>query len=96
MFGGERQPDVRVLGLHRMIDALIVLQVLKIPDTEGFPIFFSTSCGYGREAKGSREGGIGSSSEAESINRHVSHNSAITIHCSPMEHVEDMNSWYPL
>lgn len=32
-------------------------------------------------------------SRSQSINRHVSRNSAITFHCSPLEHVEDMNSW---
>lgn len=32
-------------------------------------------------------------SRSQSINRHVSHNSAITFRCSPLVHVEDMNSW---
>lgn len=91
--------DIRVLGLCQMIDALIVLQVLKIPDTQGisfffclFFIIFSTSCG--REAKSS--GGERENWQlfrSKSISRHVSHNSEFTIHCSPVEHVEDMSSW---
>lgn len=52
-----------MLGLWQMTDALIVLQVLKIPDTQGisfffFFIIFSTSCR--REGKSKQgEAGVG-------------------------------------
>lgn len=37
-----------VSGLHEMTDGLIVLQVVKIADTQGCS-FFLSSCGYRRE-----------------------------------------------
>lgn len=66
-FGGGGQPDIRVLGLHQMIDALIVLQVLKIPDTQGFSFFLFYFLRLREGSKGKQRGGrggIGSYSEA--------------------------------
>lgn len=97
VFGGRRRPDIRFLGLQRMIDALIVHLVLKIPDTQGCSFYFTVLLFHFSPLQLLEEDkGDWQSSKSKSINRHVSRNGAVTIHCSPLEHVEDMNSWYQI
>ncbi len=88
-------------GLRRMTDALIVHQVSKTPDTQGFSFYFlyfffkKNHLFFFQPVLEGIKGKLGNweHSRSKLINRHVSHNSAITITFSPLEHVEDMNSW---
>lgn len=54
---------------------------------------FSSSLQLPELQEGSKARRIWQLSRSKSIDRHVSHNSAITIHCSSLEHVDNMNSW---
>lgn len=101
MFWGKGSQTYGTWHCRRCLMRLLYTRWKNTRHPRGFPSislfclfslsFFSTSCGYWREAKGTL--GDWQHSRSKSINRHVSHNSAITFHCSPLEHVEDMSSW---